>query len=152
RHVAVGLLQTGVHVDDLVDPRLKLGIGLAVERIGGRLDGFAEIGVPKHLRRDRRDLVAVADMERDLHPWRGPVRIDLLQDAGFDTSVVEDVRGAGRDGINAPTPESADVDLRDGRRPKAGTRLRWGAGGHSLVSSDLVMASRSIDQALPRDN
>ena len=72
-------------------------------------------------------------VEGNADPGHWPVRIDLVEHAGLDAAVVEDVGGAVGDGVDAVAPEAAHVDIRDGQRAEGAGRL----------AADAVVAKRS---------
>ncbi len=118
--VAVGLLQLAVEFDDRIDLGLELRIGPPVEAIGCRLDDLAEVRIPEHLRSHQ-----PAVIRNDL-TGRRPVDIDLVEHAGGNAPIVEDVDGSVGDHVGALAPEPAHFDLRDRGRPEPARHRRRG--------------------------
>ena len=72
-------------------------------------------------------------------PGEGAVGIDLVEHAGLDAALVEDVGGARGDGVDAVAPEAAHVDLRNGQRTECGfARARGGFEMRSWIFSGSV--------------
>ena len=113
--IAVLALQLAIEIDDGVDARLELGVGLAVERVGHRLDRFSQVAVPEHLGRDHglmlggRHSRAHRVVGND-DAGAGLVDVDRLQHARLDAAVQQ---GFGRrlaDGILTGAEQTAEHD------------------------------------------
>lgn len=82
-----------------------------MERIGGGLDGLADIGISKHLSRHGIRPVAILNVKWDAQAGRGAIWIDLLQHPRVDAALVENVDGMIGDSVDTIAPEAANLDM-----------------------------------------